>query len=177
MSVTLYDKALVDKFKRWTKDTNLHVYTPENARRLTEVLSDERRDKPIQLPILSIVRQPGYEIVNANKKTLSYDGHLLGATEEKSLTLNAVPINILYQIDIWTRYLSEADEYMRNLIFNIINYQDLIINIPYNNYIIPHRSNIRIITDVLDTSDNIPKLVADQCAKLSIGISIDDAYI
>lgn len=65
---------------------------------------------------------------------------------------------------------------MRNLIFNIINFPMLRIIIPYNDRNIPHNSAIRIITGVMDTSED-NRLSIGQFTRLSIGISIDDAYL
>ena len=178
MSASLYDEALIAKLKNWTENTSVHIYGPNEAKRLIEVLADETKDKPIKLPIISISRVGGYNILNANKKRLTYDGMMYQSTQEKSISLNAVPIQINYQIDVMTRYLKEADAYMRNLIFNIINFPNLDVVIPYNSDSIQihHNSAIRIITDVLDNS-NDNRLSIGQFTRLSIGISIDDAYI
>ena len=76
------------------------------------------------------------------------------------------------------RYFEEADAYMRNLIFNIINFPKLSVIIPYNSdsITIEHNSSIRIVTDVLDISSE-RRLVPGQFTRLAIGISIDDAYL
>lgn len=101
---------------------------------------------------------------------------MLDSTSEKSLNLNAIPINVTYQLDVWTRYFKEADAYMRNLVFNIVNFPTLPVYIPYNGENIEHFANIRIITDVLDNSEANRQSVG-QFTRLSIGIGIDDAYI
>jgi len=176
MSAYLYDEALVAKIKNWTENTNIHIYGPNQAGRLVETLADETKDNAVQLPILSISRVGGYEILNTNKKRLTYDGLMYDATLEKSVQLNAIPINVSYQLDIWTRYFKEADAFIRNMIFNVINFPTLQIIIPYNNMSIPHNSTIRLITGVMDTSDDL-RLSIGEFTRLSIGISIDDAYI
>lgn len=176
MGVYLYDEALTAKIKNWTENTNVHIYNPDESRRLIEVMADENKDQPVQLPIISISRVGGYDILNSNKKRMTYDGLMYDATLDKSVELNAIPINISYQIDVWTRYFKEADAYMRNLIFNIINFPMLKIVIPYNGRNIEHHGSIRIITDVIDNSSQ-GKLMIGQFSRLSIGISIDDAYL
>ena len=176
MSLDLYDRALIAKINSWTNRTDIHLYGPDETQNLIEVMADESGDKALQLPIISISRNIGYEILNPNKKVLTYDGMLMDATDTKSINLNAVPINILYQIDVWTRYQKEADEYMRNLIFNLINYPTLKVIIPYNQANLEHNATLRIATDVLDNS-NSNKLATRQFTRISIGISIDDAYL
>lgn len=176
MSLELYDKALVAKLNSWTNNTNIHVFGPDETQNLIEIIADESNDKPLQLPIISISRSNGYEIINPNKKTLTYDGLLMDATTTKSINLNAIPISIVYQIDVWTRYQKEADEFIRNLIFNLINYPTLKVIIPYNQANLEHFANIRIATDVLDNSSN-NRLATRQFTRLSIGVNIDDAYL
>ena len=68
MGACLYDEALVAKIKNWTESTNIHVYGPNEEARLLEVIADETKDSPIQLPLLSISRVGGYDILNANRK-------------------------------------------------------------------------------------------------------------
>ena len=176
MALTLYDTSLISKLENWTSKTNLHLYSVTDTRKLIETIADEKNDSSIKLPIISIIRQAGYEIINPNKKVLTYDGLLLDANEKKSLNLNAIPINITYQIDVWARKFEEADSYMSNLVFNLINYPTLQITIPYNNSNIIHNATIRIATDVFDSSD-INRLSIGQYFRLSVGINIDDAYI
>lgn len=177
MSVTLYDEALVKKVKNWTNNTNVHIYGTNDIQKLVETIGDETKDQPLKLPIISISRAGGYQILNPNKKPMTYDGKMIESNVEKSVNLNAIPINIVYQIDVWTRYLREADEYMRNLVFNIINFPKVEIELEYNDVHIIHYSSIRIATDVLDSSDAGFKIVNGQFARLSLGITIDDAYL
>lgn len=176
MSLELYDRALVAKFNNWTYKTNIHLYGPDETRQLIEMIADTTGDKPLTLPIVSISRPAGYEIINMNKRVLTYDGLMTDSNTKRSISLNAIPINILYQVDVWTRFQKEADEYMRNIIFNIINYPTLQIDIPYNKANLVHNSSIRLVSSVVDSSSSY-KLLAHQFTKLSIGISIDDAYL
>ncbi|MBO5711334.1 MAG: hypothetical protein J6R47_00710, partial [Acholeplasmatales bacterium] len=90
---------------------------------------------------------------------------------------NAIPIGIAYQLDIYTRYLEEADEYARNFIFNIINYPKLTIELPYESQGIKHDANIRITSDIDDNSDIPERLIPGQFTRLTLGINIDDAYL
>lgn len=154
----------------------MHVYGPNEVSNLIKIAADENSDSPIQLPILSVSRKGVYELLNPNKQVLTYDGLMLEANERKSVTLNAIPIRLVYQLDVWTRYAKEADAYMRNLIFNILNYPTVTVTIPYNDITLEHNSSIRIITDVQDTS-NENRLSIGQFTRFSIGINVDDAYL
>lgn len=177
MSVKLYDDALVQKFSAWTKDTNISVLGPSDTRRLFEMIADEGNDEPIKLPIISIKRSGGFQILDLGKRPLSFDGATLDANYDKASQLNAIPISIPYQIDVYTRYLNEADEYIRNLVFNIINYPKLDIVIPYNKENRVHFSNIRLTGNVEDNSDVPERLISGQFTRQTLPIVIDDAYL
>ena len=112
MSIGLYDNALLDKLRNWTNNTNVSIVSPEESRRLFEMIADTNDDKPIQLPIISLKRPRGFEILNPVKTPLTFNGIALAKQEAGAVTLNAVPIRINYQIDVYNRYVSEADEYM-----------------------------------------------------------------
>ena len=177
MSVALYDDALVQKFSNWTKETNLQIYGPNEVTRLFEMEIDESNDRPIKLPLIGISRAGGYQILNQSKRPLSFDGLTLNANLEKSLQLNAIPISITYQIDVYTRYLKEADEISRNLVFNIINFPKLPVTFTYNNYEYTHNSNIRL-NDTIEDNSSIPeRLSLGQFSRLTLSILVDDAYL
>lgn len=177
MSIALYDKALTDKISGWTKDTNVHVYGPNSVRRLFEMELDEHNDAPVQFPLIGISRSGGYTVTNQSKRPLSFDGVTLDASLPKSIQLNAIPISIAYQLDIYARYLEEADEITRNLIFNIINYPKLTVCIPYNNQNVLHNSNIAMKEEVSDNSDVPERISLGQFTRLTIPLTIDDAYL
>lgn len=185
MAVRFYDDALVKKITGWVRDPKMKITSPDETRRLFEYYGDIRDDKPIDLPLISIRRDRSIEIKQTNKKTLSYDGvHfesnaqvIDGKYISRTLQLNAIPITINYQIDIYTRYAQEADEYMRNFVFNIVNFPQLTIEIPYNSSNIEHHSNIRLVSTVEDNSDIPERLVAGQFTRFTIKLYIDDAYL
>lgn len=177
MSVYLYDEALLSKIKYWTEKTSLHVYGVDEIRDLFQVIADENKDKPIQLPILTITRPKGYKIINPNKKPTTYNGIRVIQGEDTASMLANIPIDIQYQFDVYTRFQKEADMYMRNLVFNIINYPTLSITIPYRDINFDHNANIRITSDVMDTSNNSIRMFNGQLTRLSVTVNIDDAYL
>lgn len=177
MSIGLYDYALVEKLKKWTNGTNVSIVAPDESRRLFEMIADGNNDNPIQLPIISIKRPRGFTILQTAKTVMSCKGVKIKDGEQGAATLTAIPISINYQIDVYTRYLAEADEYIRNFVYNIINYPKLSVVIPYNgaNYI--HSSNIRLTADVEDNSDIPERLISGQFTRLTLNTYVDDAYL
>lgn len=177
MSVALYDKALIEKLQNWTKDTNLTITGPNETRRLFQVVADNTNDSPIKLPLISLTRVNGFEILSMEKRPLTFDGLDLDKNEKRVLQLNAIPIRIEYQLDVYTRYVEEADQYIRNLVFNIINYPKLQVVLPYMDEKFIHDANIRMTSEVSDNSDIPERLISGQFSRWSIPLYIDDAYL
>lgn len=179
MALKLYDDALVEKIKNWTQNTIVNVLGPDDVRRTIEVIADETNDSPIKLPLIAITRNGGYVIEDfaIGKKAMSFDGLTLNANHRQASQLNSIPINISYELNVITRYYEQADEYMRNLIFNLINFPKLTINIPYNNENYKHVANITLNAEIEDASDIPLRLVAGQFTRLVITFQIDDAYL
>lgn len=76
MATYIYDEALLKKIKYWTQSSNVHVYSSNETQNLFEVMADESNDSPIELPIITIRRDRGYNIIDGGttKRPLSYDG-------------------------------------------------------------------------------------------------------
>lgn len=138
------------------------------------------------MPLITLRKDPTMTVLQTNKKPMTFDGwrrdsevykdkngEIYGRTSQ----LNSVPIQLNYQIDIYTRYEEEAEEYLRNFIFNIINYPKLEIEIPYNSSNIKHISNIRLMPDIQNNSDIPERLIPGQFTRYTISINIDDAYL
>lgn len=177
MSIRYYDEALTNKIRSWIKDPNMRVLSPSDTTRLFQISADENNDKPLTLPLIALSRDSSFEIVNTNKRALSYDGAHIGANYKTSELLNAIPIKIGYQLDIYTKYFAEADEYTRNFIFNLINYPTVRIEIPYNKSNLPHNSTIILNQTVTDNSSIPERLIAGQFTRMSLKFNIDDAYL
>lgn len=177
MSTKLYDDALLAKIKYWCQDSVLTVFGVDETKRLFEVVADTTNDQPIKLPLVCISRPGGFNIRLKSKNALSYDALKLDSNYNKSKLLNAVPIGIEYQLDIYTRYYEEADEYIRNFVFNIINYPRISVNIPYNNENRQHNSSLRIAGEVEDNSEVPERLIKGQFTRLTLSLIIDDAYL
>lgn len=188
MSISLYDESLVNKIKSWTKDNTLTIIGPDENKRLLAYQADITNDKPINLPLISIRRARSVDIKNINKNTMSFSGKKLYGHHElddlppgeagcRLMLLNSIPIGIGYQIDIYTRYMEEAQEYLRNLVYNIINYPKLLIEIPYNDAKYSHTCTMQIVNTLEDNSDINERLSPGQFTRWSIGLRIEDAYL
>ena len=177
MSVYFYDQAVKEKLQRWIKDPNVTITSPDETRRLFEYKADVGNDKPIQLPLITLRRNPNITLKNTNKHSRTFDGVVIQANTKTVKTLNVIPISIEYQIDIYCRYHTEADEYARNFLFNLINYPKVTVEVPYNESQIEHDSNITVIGDLVDNSDIPERLIAGQFTRYTITFNVPDAYL
>ena len=176
MAVKLYDEALINKIRKWVIDDKITITSPDETRRLFQYRADIENDQPIQLPLIAVSRGKTINVLNTQKKPSTFDGITISANKNKIVSLVQVPISLDYQIDIYTRYMAEGDEYIRNFVFNIINFPQLDVTIPYNNLNYKHISNIRMINEIQDNSDIPERLIAGQFTRYTIGLTIDDAY-
>ena len=173
--VHIYDEALIAKLKYWTRKTQVHIFAPSDTGTLFETIADEQKDT-IQLPIISLTRQ-GFEITNVNKRPMSYNGLKIKEEEEFAQQLNAIPISISYQLDIYTRTLKEADMFARDLIFNVINHCKVSIIIPHNGIDYEHHGHVFIGSNVEDNSGVSERLDFGQFTRYTLNLVIDDAYL
>lgn len=177
MSVRFYDEALYNKIKKWIVDPNLLLLNTDDTTRLFQITNDINNDKPLTLPLISIRRDREFEITSFKKQPRSFNGFVLKSNEDINIPINVVPIRINYEIDIYTRLLSEADDYVRDFIFKFINNPRLTINVEYNGCQIQHNSTIYLDSNVIDNSDIKEKLFADQFQRFTLRLTVEDAYL
>lgn len=180
MSAYLYDKAILEKFKKWTSSSKTHVYGPSETRRLFEIIADEGTDSKIKLPMITISRDAGYEIIDEGRtrRPLSYDGidRLYDEKTNSMKIVNAIPISITYQVDVYARKWEEADILMRNLIFNIVNYPAMEIYVPDAD--MKHTARISLGSNTVNDNSNISeRFIEGNLTILSVIVSIDDARL
>ena len=173
MSVTLYDDALLRKLKFWIKDDNLTVLGVNESTDLFQYRLDKGDDKPLQLPIISLSRDSRVELKYTTKQPNTYDGLKIESSSNKTTQLNFIPIVINYQLDIYTRYNYEAQEYVRNFIFNLVNYPGFAIEIPYNDSKLIMKAYIHLDPEIQDNSDIPERLIRDSFSRQTISFRVD----
>lgn len=177
MAIRFYDEAVCNKIQKWIKDPNLRIIKPNESSRLFQMRNDQEDDKPLTLPLISISRDPNVEISIPTKRCLSCEGLTLSGDKLTSIQLNAIPIQLNYQLDIYTRWVDEADEYVRNFIFNLSDFPKMKVRIPYNGAEIEHICYIRVLNTIADNSDIAEKAFPDQFSRWTIQFTIQDAYL
>lgn len=180
MAINYYDEAITQKIKGWLADTSkLRVLSPDESTRLIQLQAEDSNDQPLQLPLIAISRNKDIEIESAIKQNKSFDGLVIGEdkTTASVIHLNVIPVKTTYQLDIYTKKRIEVDEYVRQYLFKLINNPQIIIEIPYNNYIVRHTANLRVLNTVSDTSDIPNHLFAGQFYRWSIQLELQDGFL
>ena len=180
MAISYYDEAITQKIKNWLADSSkLRVLSPDESTRLIQLAADDSNDKPLKLPLIAISRNKDLELESAIKQNKSFDGYILEKDDNNAATvhMNVIPIKTTYQLDIYTKKRIEADEYIRQYLFKLINNPQIIIEIPYNGYIIKHTANLRVLNTISDTSDIPTHAFAGQFYKWTIQLELQDGFL
>lgn len=176
MSAQLYDRAITEKIKNWVVDPNLTVLYPDETRRFFQEVADQNDDK-IKLPLIAISRDRDYELNLTGKVPQIGKGLTFNVENGIADSLKSIPITLHYQISIYTRYREEADEYVRNLVFNIILNPTLTIQIPYNNSQLEQNSYMQLQSTIRDGSDIPERLVSGQFTRVILRVDLPDARL
>lgn len=180
MAISYYDEAVTQKIKGWLADsTKLRVLSPDESTRLIQLMAEDSNDKPLTLPLIALSRNKDIEIESTIKQNKSFDGLVIDKDIKNATTvhLNVIPIKTMYQLDIYTKKRIEADEYVRQYLFKLINNPQIIIEIPYNNFIIRHTANLRVLNTVSDTSDISTHVFPGQFYKWTIQLELQDGFL
>jgi hypothetical protein len=178
MAISYYDDAITQKIKGWLADSSkLRVLSPDESTRLIQLQAEDSNDEPLQLPLISISRNKDIEIESAIKQNKSFDGLVIAQNEKATVHLNVIPVKTTYQLDIYTKKRIEADEYVRQYLFKLINNPQIIIEIPYNNYVVKHTANLRVLNTISDTSDIATHIFPGQFYKWTIQLELQDGFL
>ena len=183
MAISYYDEAITKKIKNWLADSSkLRVLSPDESSRLIQLMADDSKDKPLNLPIIAISRNKDIELESAIKQNKSFDGFIIDKDEDRATTvhMNVIPIKTTYQLDIYTKKRIEADEYVRQYLFKLINNPQIIIEVPYphrDNCVLRHTANLRVLNTISDTSDIPTHVFAGQFYKWTIQLEFQDGFL
>lgn len=185
MAISYYDDAILVKLKKWIPDTNkMRVLGPDDTKRLFELKADDSNDSPVQFPFITLTRNRDLEILSTIKQLKSFNGRQLLNTEsnkygiaDKTALLNAIPIKTTYQLNIYTKFKYEAEEYVRNFLFKLINNPQIVVDLPYNNMDIKHTANLRVLETVSDTSEISQRLFPGQFYRWTIQLELQDGFL
>lgn len=172
-----YDNAIVNDLRLITKDSKktINIIPPSEYFNLVATL----RSDEIKLPLISLVR-PSWSLRSDKKpQTMIFEGVMIQDDKENDLVRNlqAIPIVINYQLDVWTNNRLENDMIMRELIWNYTLNPTLEINIPYKDTDYKHTFNIFFNDEIEDNSDIQEHKNLGRLFRQTITFYTDDAYL
>jgi len=178
MSVYYYDEALVTDFRRIFNNSKISIVPPENVFDLTAFLDNDK----VRFPLVSLNRV-GWALSNNWNHYALHEGVsesiFYGADDNEPkliMKLQAMPISINYQLDVWTKTLQENDNILRELMFYYRINPTLQVKIPYGIDSF-HKFNVFFETDVTDNSDIPDHGNRGRYFRQTIGMYVDDAYL
>lgn len=188
MSVYAYDEALVQDLRRIFSDGRIHIVPPEDA---FDLIGTLQKDK-ILFPMITLSR-PGWLLSDNKPEHMIFEGLPDKITESKEevpdhrtkgfdssfdvIRLQALPIRINYQIDVWTESRLENDNIMRELIWYYTLHPTLNVKIVYEDVERFHHFNVFFDADVEDNSDIESHKDRGRYFRQTISMYTDDAYL
>ncbi len=177
MSIRLYDQAITEKIQKWVQDPNMSVLGPDQTAKLLQMRADQTKDKPISLPLIAISRDRNIPLILTNKRIAQFEGRTFNGNKDTIDHLNHVPIQLNYQLDIYTKFFEEADEYVRNFVFSIISHPKIVIEIPYNDSKLSYTCFMELREDIADNSDIPERLMPTQFYRMTLRFTLQDAQL
>lgn len=197
MAIRYYDEAIRAKLDRWIPDKRkLRILKPDETKRLFETQADDEKDKKIKLPFIALSRSADIELLLNIKNPYSFDGLTIDRVNAdlsglkgqayknavdnlptQTAKLNAIPIKVQYQLDIYTKTFEQGDEYLRNFLFKLINNPVIKITIPYNDMEIEQKANLRVLSTVSDSSAISERLFSGQFTRWTIQLELQDGFL
>lgn len=179
MSVELYDSAVSIKLSKWlSTNDKLRVLKPSETKRFFELVANDKLDKNMQLPAFMLSRDPNIELLLNIKNLKSFDGKTLDSRgSQGTVKCNVIPIKLNYQLNIYTKKMDEGLDYVRELLFKMINNPTFVIELPYNDVKLQYRTNIRVLPDISDISETSERIFEGQFSCWSIKFELQDAHL
>lgn len=171
MSVYIYDKAIVEKFKEILGDPRISIVPFENAFRKSGVDGDD-----VTLPFVSISRQ-GWSLTQQTKNITAY---MVGKSKTKNniyYTNAYLPIEIQYNMDIVTRNREENDELCRELILYIHRHPELIAEVTYLGITQRFGFHWFLGNDIVDNSEIAEFENRGQYYRSTLSMVVDEAHL
>ena len=179
MAARYYDDAIVIKLSRWIPDTTgLRVLREGDVKRMFELNAEDTGDGSFKLPFIALSRSKTVELLAPTKQNRSFDGYHMVSYSGKTAQLNAIPIKLDYQLDIYTKTYYEGDEYLREFVFKLLNNPLIKIEIPYNGSNFTHTAYIRLLENIQDSTDSVQQHIFDgQFTRWTIQFEVQDAFL
>lgn len=179
--IALYDYAIWNKINKYFPQLEVtsapRIFKPDQTDLFIKVMADESKDDDIKFPLIMINREKDIELLQNIKNFKSFNGNTLYQDSTKTLKSNVIPIKLEYQLNIFTASYNTGCEYVRALLFKLINNPVISIVIPYQGTNTEYIANIRVSPTVSDISDMSQRLFPGQFTCWAIKLEIQDACL
>ena len=183
MAFRYYDDIIAAKITGWMPSAaNIRVLRPDETKQLFETLANDSKHERLTLPLIALSRNNDITLDLNIKNSKSYDGYRLSQDESGTSLLNTIPVKLMYQMDIFAKKVSDAEDYVREYLFKIINNPTVKIGVPNastnasDDYLY-FTANMRVLDTVSDTSSIPQRLFTGQFSRWTIQIELQDAYL
>lgn len=168
----LYDTALVDDLRSLFQDSRISICPPDQVFKIWGELEDDT----IEMPIISVLRS-GTSLGNS-QHSMRFTGGLLAIDPitKQNNKIQAIPIQINYLLDVWTKHREENDNIVRELIFWYMTHPTLKVKIPYGTGL-EHNFNIFYDSNIEDNSDISDHPNRGEYFRTTLSVYTDDAYL
>lgn len=176
MSAYLYDDAIVDNLRKVIGDDRIHLTVVERA---MDVIPRIDEDK-FTLPLITLSRT-GWRIQSDNHNHAArYEGGLAEIhpynDELRIKRVQFIPMQLDYNLDVWTRTRRENDEIVRELFWYFLISPTLQVHVPYD-LEFDHNFNLFIEPDVEDNSDIAGQPAHGEYFRQTLHFYTDDAKL
>lgn len=182
MAFRYYDDIISAKLAGWMPSTaRVRVLRPDETKQLLETIADDSKHEKITLPLIALSRSNDITLNLNIKNSKSYDGYRLGSESDTTKILNVIPVKLVYQLDIFAKEAENAEDYVREFLFKLINNPTVKVGVPYqagdsSNYQY-FTANMRVLDTVSDTSSIPQRLFTGQFTRWTIQIELQDAFL
>ena len=173
MSVYLYDKALTEKLREVVGDDRIHVIPPEDT---LFFLAQLTKDK-VNFPAITITRGP-VQLVTETRNQVAYrKGDSVRLNPDHTITkVKHFPMRIQWSINVYTVDRYSCDEIIRELVFYLMTYPSLEVQVPYGADI-PQNFDLFIENEIEDNSDLSQFSETGEYFRETITVFTDNAHM
>lgn len=175
MSVYLYDEAIVDRLRKVTGDSRIHIVPPDLS---VSFFAQFDKDK-VEYPAIVVSRG---STINVNQGLYNQVSLLKGQTvrlnsDENTVSkIKTLPIRVEWNIDVYAVDRYTCDEIVRELVFYLMTYPRFSVKVPYG-VDIDQNFDIVVSPEISDNTDLVEFPNTGEIFRETIGIYTENAHL
>lgn len=175
MSVYLYDEAIVDRLRKVTGDSRIHIVPPDLS---VSFFAQFDKDK-VEYPAIVVSRG---STINVNQGLYNQVSLLKGQTvrlnsDENTVSkIKTLPIRVEWNIDVYAVDRYTCDEIVRELVFYLMTYPRFSVKVPYG-VDIDQNFDIVVSPEISDNTDLVEFPNTGEIFRETISIYTENAHL